>query len=93
MSQDLEQILRKSLDEADRYRRRVVIVFSVLAGLVAAGLGCIDHLKQTGDIKTMLFFSVGLILVAQVAVGVVTWGVVATAARRILKAIELLSKE
>jgi hypothetical protein len=71
----------------------VVIVFSVLAGLVAAGLGWIDHLKQTADIKTMLFYSVVLILVAQVAVAVVTWGVVATAARRTFTAIQLLSNE
>lgn len=93
MSEDLERILRKSLDEADRYRKRVVVVFFLLAATVAAGLGWIDHLRGASDVKAMLFFSVVTLLIGQVAVAVATWGVVTTVGRRILKAVELLSRQ
>ena len=85
MSQDFEQILRKSLDDAENYRRRVIVVFFILAGAVAGGLGVLDHIKGTADVKQMLFFAVATLLVSQLAVAVVTWGVVANAAKRILK--------
>ena len=93
MSQNFEQILRKSLDEADRYRRRVILVFSLLACVVAAGLGWLDHLSRTADVRTMLAFAVATLLVGQVAVAVATWGVVTMMTRKTLKAIELLSRE
>ncbi len=93
MSNDLEQILRKSLAEADNYRRRSVVVSCILAAAVVGGLGVLDHLMRKADVKQMLLFAVATVLVSQVTVAVVTWGVIATAARRVLKAIELLSKD
>jgi hypothetical protein len=93
MSEDLEKILRKSLDEADRYRKRVILGSFILACIVAAGLGWLDHLRGQADVKTMLFFGVVTLLISQVAVAVVTWGVVTDLARKTLKAIELLSRE
>jgi hypothetical protein len=93
MSDDLEKILRKSLDEADRYRKRVILGSFILACIVAAGLGWLDRLKGQADVNTMLFFGVVTLLISQVAVAVVTWGVVTDLARKTLKAIELLSRE
>jgi hypothetical protein len=58
-----------------------------------AGLGTIDHFRQTADIGCMVLFGVATLLVAQVAVAVVTWGVMVDVTRTTLKAIELLSRK
>ena len=93
MSQDLEGVLRASLDEADRYRKRTVCGSVILAVAVFAGLFWLDHLSRTADVKTILIFAVATLLVAQVTVAVATWGVITLAARKTLKAIELLARE
>jgi hypothetical protein len=94
MAQDLEQILRKTLDEADHYRKRWIMGSAVLAGIVMAGLGFLDHLRATGgDVRRMVFFAVAVLLTGQVTVAVVTWSVVAAMGRRLLKAIELISEK
>jgi hypothetical protein len=92
MSEDLEKILRKSLDEADRYRKRVILGSFILACIVAAGLGWLDHLKGQADVKTMLFFNVVTLLITSCCCGR-HLGVVTDLARKTLKAIELLSRE
>jgi hypothetical protein len=93
MSQDLENMLRKALDEADRYRKRTVLGSAILAATVAGGLLWLDHLSRTADLKTMLLIAVATILVGQVVPAVITWGIVADATRKILKSIQLLSDE
>ncbi len=93
MTQNLESMLRKALDEADRYRRRVLIVSTLLAATVAGGLFWLDHLSRTADVKTMLVCAVATVLVGQVTPAVITWGIVSDATRKILKSIELLSRE
>jgi hypothetical protein len=91
MSEDLERMLRNALNEADRYRRRVLLGSVVLGAVVFALLFKIDHLSRTADVKEMLPFIVATILVGQVTPAVITWGIVAQSTRKILKAIELLS--
>jgi hypothetical protein len=93
MPQDFENILRKSLDEVDRARKRIILAFLILFFAVQAGLVWLGHLSQTADIKTMVICSVAILLVGEVAAAVVTWGIVVEATRKTLKAIALLSKE
>ena len=92
MSQDLENILRKSLSEVDHARKRFILVFLILFFAVQAGLVWLGHLSQTADVKTMLICSVAVLLVGEVATAVVSWSVVTAMTRKMLKAIELLSK-
>ncbi|MGA2116522.1 MAG: hypothetical protein ABSH56_17420 [Bryobacteraceae bacterium] len=93
MSQDLETMLRKAIDEAARYRRRTIIGSAVLAAAVWAGLLWLDYLRRTSDVKTMVLFAVAIILVGQVAPAVITWGLVAEATKSILRSIQLLSDD
>lgn len=91
MSEDLEKMLRNTLDEADRYRKRVLIGSTVLAAVVFALLFRIEALSRTADVKAMLPFIVAAILVGQITPAVITWGIIAQSTRRILKAIQLMS--
>jgi len=91
MSEDLERMLRNALDEADRYRKRVLIGSAVLGLVVFALLFRLEGLSRTADVKAMLPFIVAVILVGQVTPAVITWGIIAQSTRRILKAIQLLS--
>jgi hypothetical protein len=91
MSQDLERMLRNALDEADRYRKRMLIGSAVLAAVVFALLFRVEGLSRTADVKGMLPFVVAAVLVGQVTTAVITWGIIAQSTRRILKAIQLLS--
>ncbi len=93
MIQDLETILRKSLDEVDRARRRLIVIFLLMSIVVVAGLVWLDRLNKTADVKTMLVYSVVVLLVAQGANLVVSCAFVTAMTRRTLKAIELLSRE
>jgi hypothetical protein len=93
MTQDLETILRKSLDEVDHAGKRLILVFLILFIAVQAGLVWLGHLGQTADVQAMLISSVAVLLVAQAATAVVSWSVVIAMTRKTLKAIELLSKE
>jgi hypothetical protein len=93
MSQDLETILRKSLDNFDRTRKIFLLFFIFEIFAVMAGLVWLGHLENIADVRTMLIWSVVIILVGQVC----TTGALAlftmTLSGRILKAIELLSRD
>ena len=91
MSEDMERMLRNALDEAERYRKRVLLGSAALGGVVFGLLLWLEHLSRTADVKAMLPFIVATILVGQVTPAVITWGIVAQSTRKILKAIELLS--
>jgi hypothetical protein len=91
MSEDLERMLRNALDDADRYRKRVLLGSVTLGAVVFALLFWIEHLSRTADLKAMLPFILATILAGQVTPAVITWGIVAQSTRKILKAIELLS--
>jgi hypothetical protein len=91
MPEDLEKMLRNALDDADRYRKRVLIGSAALAAVVLALLFRIEVLSRTADVRAMLPFIVAAILVGQITPAVITWGIIAQSTRRILKAIQLLS--
>ncbi len=93
MTQDLETILRKSLDEADRSIKLFLAFWFLMSIAVVAGLLWLDHLSKTADVKSMLVFSVVVLLIAQGVNLVLTCVVVTAMTRKTLKAIELLSRE
>jgi hypothetical protein len=93
MSNDLELLLRKALDETDRYQRRVLRGAILLGAATCALLLWLEHISRTTDVKGMLPFVVAVLLVGQVAPAVVTWGRIADSTRKILKAIELTQND
>jgi len=93
MPQDLKTILQKSLDEVDRARKLRFLGLAGMAIAVEGGLVWLGHISRTADVKTLLVYSVVVLLAGEVATAVVTWSVVGSMTRKTLKAIELLSKE
>lgn len=93
MSEDLESILRKSLDEADRDRKRMKRTFVILAVVVVVGLEVLAFLSLRMDVKTLIMSEVGFLFLAEVALALRTWMMVGNSTRKVLKAIELLSKQ
>ncbi len=93
MTQDLETILRKSLDEADRINKVLVATCLFEMIVVVAGVLWLGRLSKTGDVKTMLLISVVVLLVAQALNLALSSAVVTSMTRKTLKAIELLSRE
>jgi hypothetical protein len=93
MTQDLEAVLRKSLDEADRGVKVLSTIFILMTVLVAAGLLYLAHLPKTADVKTMLLFSVVIIVINQAVSATVSCVFMTAMTRKTLKAIELSSRE
>lgn len=92
MTQDLETILRKSLDEADRNFKMFVAIWIFMAIADVAGLVCVDYLSKTADVRTILFLSVVVLLVSYGVYFILTCAYVTIMTRKTLKAIELLSR-
>jgi uncharacterized membrane protein len=93
MIQDLETILRKSLDDADRQFKIYVAIWIVMAVCDIAGLLCVYYVYRTGDVGTMLALSVVVLLVSQGLYFILTCAYVTCVTRRTLKAIELVSND
>jgi hypothetical protein len=93
MTQDLETILRKSLDEADRSIKIMLPIFVIELAGVVAGVLWVDHLSKTSDVKTMLLISLVVIVLAQANSLLLSCVFVTAMTRKTLKAIDLLSKE
>lgn len=93
MSDDLERMLRRSLDQADRFKKQMILFFLFLIAVQCAGMGWLVHLSGVGDMKAMLILAVVIILAGQVTEAALTWAVVAGMTRTILKMIDLQSKE
>ncbi len=96
MSQETETVLRKSLDEVDRIRRRqmVGVAIFLLLFLVQAGIliGKPNRLRADADLRVTLIANAELMIFA---VGFCTFGVcffITRMTSKILKAIELSSK-
>lgn len=93
MSEDLESILRKSLDEVDRNNKRMKRMIVILGGTVAVGLEGLAYLSLKIDLKTLIMAEFGFLFLADVALALRTWIAVASSTTKVLKAIELLSKQ
>jgi biotin transporter BioY len=93
MTQDLETILRKSLDQTDRSIKVLLACWFFMAVAVVAGLLWLAHLSNTADVKAMIVASVVIILLALSVNLTLTCVFVAAMTRKTLKAIELLSKK
>jgi hypothetical protein len=93
MTQDLETILRKSLNQTDRSMKGILVCWVFMAAAVAGGLLWLQHLSETADVKTMIVFSVVIVLFGLSNCLLLTCVVVIAMTRRVLKAIELMSKE
>ena len=93
MSQDTEQVLRRSLDAVDRQRRRLMWLLGIAGLTVAWELYRLAQVEPTGDVPKMIvaaaiasfFWTLGLavLIVFQVTI----------ATKRILRAIELASRQ
>jgi len=93
MTQDLETILRKSLDETDRNFKTFIAIWILMAIADVAGLLCVHSLGPATDIRTVLFYSVAVLLVSQGVYFILTCAYVTVMIRKTLKAIELSSRE
>jgi len=95
MSQETDNILRKSLEEVDRIRKAQTVAFAILfclmTGLVAwlAFLGA----NPATDVRKMILFSVCVLFVGMVYVVAALAMVQSKMTLKVLKAIELLSKQ
>lgn len=93
MSEDLESILRKSLDEVDRNNKRMKRTIVILGVTVVVGLEGLAYLSLKIDVKALIMAEFGFLFLAEVALALRTWITVASSTTKVLKAIELLSKQ
>jgi uncharacterized membrane protein len=93
MPEDLESILRKSLDQVDRDNKRLKRTSVILVVIVVVSLEVLAYLSLRMDVKTLVMSEFGILVLAEVALALRTWMTVASSTRKILKAIELLSKQ
>jgi uncharacterized membrane protein len=93
MTQDLETILRKSLDDADRQFKIYIAIWIFMAVCDIAGLLCVYYVYRTGDVRTMLALSVVVLLVSQGIYFILTCAYVTVMTRKTLKAFELSSQD
>lgn len=93
MTQDLETTLRRSLDHVDRVMKLFLATWLLMFILVVAGLLWLNHLSGTADVRTMLIYVVVVILFAQSVTMLLSCVLTTSMTRKILKAIELLSRE
>ena len=92
MSQEMEAILRKSLDTVDRHRKRLYATVFVGAIVLMGGFYRLIEVGRTGDLRKMLALSV---VVLGFWMSTLTFVIVlelTIMTKRILRAIELTSK-
>jgi hypothetical protein len=89
---DIESVLRKSPDEVDRNNKRMKRK-SVILNRFVVGLEVLAFLSLKMDVKTLVMSEFGFVVLAEAALALRTWMTVASSTRKILKAIELLSKQ
>ena len=92
MSQEMETILRKSLDTVDRHRKRLYATVFVSAIVLMWGFYRLIEVGRTGDLRKMLALSVAVLgfWMSNLTFVVVLELTIMT--KRILRAIELTSK-
>jgi hypothetical protein len=95
MPEDLESILRKSLDEVDRNNKRMKRTSVILVVAMGAWLLTLSFLIPFSniDVRWFILWTAGVLLFGEIALHFQTRMTVSGSARRVLKAIELLSKQ
>jgi hypothetical protein len=94
MSQETENVLRKSLDEVDRIKKRQAVVFVILFCAVMEALWWLGHMSENSatDVRKLIVFAVCVLFLAMIFVAVAFARVQSRMTLKILKAIELLSR-
>ncbi len=96
MSQETVLILRSSLDDVDRIRKRQIAAFALLFCALSASLVWLGHMggNPATDLRAMLLWSVITVVVAVVyaALGLALF-INGFATKKILKTMELLWRD
>ena len=90
MSEDLESILRKSLDEVDREKKQITRTLVILFVAVVVGLQALAYFSLRIDLKVLIMSEFGLLFLAEVALALRTWMTVASSTTKMLKAEEAM---
>lgn len=92
MSQETENMIRKSLDAADRYRRRLTWLLAIAGLTVVWEFYRLAEVKPTGDVPGMIFQAVMVLFFSVLGLAVVIVFQLTVATKRILRAIDLASR-
>jgi hypothetical protein len=95
MSQGTDNILRKSLDEVDGIRKRQTVVFVILSCVMVGMFVWLAYLgaNPATDVRKVILFAVLVLFFGMVYVVMAFAMVQSKMTLKILKAIELLSKQ
>jgi hypothetical protein len=92
MSQETENVLRRSLDAVDRHRRRLTWVLAIASAAVAWEFYRLAEVKPTGDVPGMIVQAVMVLFFCILGLAVLIVFQLTIATKRILRAIELASR-
>jgi len=92
MSEGIENVLRKSLDAVDRYRRRLMWLLAIAGTTVAWEFYRLAQIASTGDLPKLIVSAVMVLFFWNLGLVVVIVFQLTVATKRILRAIELASR-
>jgi hypothetical protein len=92
MSQETENVLRKSLNAVDQHRRRLTWMFAIVGLTVAWEFYHLAQVELTGDVPRMIFSAVLVLSFSILGLAVLIVFQLLIATKRILRAIELASR-
>jgi len=92
MSQETENVLRRSLDAVDRHRRRLTWILAIAGAAVAWEFYRLVEVKPTGDVPGMIVQAVMVLFFCILGLAVLMVFQLTIATKRILRAIELASR-
>jgi hypothetical protein len=92
MTQEPEDILRRSLDAVERQRRRMTWLFAIVGLTVAWEFYRLAQLEPAGDVPRMIVAAVMVLFFWTLGLVVLIGFQLTIATKRILRAIELASR-
>jgi hypothetical protein len=92
MSQDNENVLKKSLDAVDRNRRRLAWVLAMAGIMLAWEFYRLAAVRPGGDVPGMIVQAVMVLFFSILGLAVLIVFQLTTATKRILRAIDLASR-
>lgn len=93
MTDQNEEVLRRSLDAVDRHRKRVIIGFIVTMAFVLAAFLNGAYAARTGNVNVFTHAVMIVIVLWTTAVGIMIVLQITVMTKRILRAIELASRK